>query len=232
MQKLAVPVIALVQADGLRTVTRWVARALADRHHTPVVVCPWWQLRFAAGTVTADGPVWQTDRQRGRLGRVAVRGLPVEVLYSDGFSGARRPGTAAEQDAMRRLATLGIGHPGMLRRQIIRQLLLEASRRGVITNANADYQSWDAKDGLEFTLRRYENASGQVIPRPRTYCVSAQQLPAAIQALGAKGIYSIVKPATGGLARACASPRPTRSSGTGFRPAGSWYKNSSATRCS
>ena len=201
LQEFVPTVIALVQAGPLGIVTRWVAKIMSNNPTVIILVCGWWQLGFTADQVLISGRIWQADRGDGRLRRAVVHGLPIDVLYFDGSSGGTTPSTPEEHDALARLAPLQITHPGLLRRQIVHQLLLEASRRGVVTNANADYESWDAKDGLEITLRRYEQASGQVIPRPLTYCVSAPQLPIIMQELSDKGILGIVKQAKGSLGR-------------------------------
>jgi hypothetical protein len=79
--------------------------------------------------------------------------------------------------------------------------MLEASWRGTATNANTSYQQWDAKDGLEYTLRAYEAYSGHTVKRPRTTVGLGREALYHITRLRQQGKDSIVKPAHGGLGR-------------------------------
>jgi hypothetical protein len=106
----------------------------------------------------------------------------------------------------------------MIRRAVIRQVLLEASRRGVVTNANARYESWDVKHGLEFSLREYERIGGHEVLRPLTYSASAAQLPIVLEALKRSGLYGIVKPTHGFLGRGLETMSPDRIRTRDFPP--------------
>jgi hypothetical protein len=192
-------VVALVQADELRMVTKWVAKVIMRRQDVSLLVCPWWQLRLTKDGAVASGQVWKSGSKDGVLSQAVVEHLPIDVLYFDGASGGKRPCTQAEQEALHHLAPLQTAHGRMIRRAVIRQVLLEASRRGVMTNANARYEFWDAKHALEFTLREHELLGGQEVPRPLTYSAGAEQVPIVLEALKRNGLYGIVKPTHGSL---------------------------------
>jgi hypothetical protein len=216
VRKPSPAVVVLVQAHDLRRVTKWAAKAIIQRPDVSVLVCPWWRIRFTDRGAVAYGRVWKGDRKDTVLRRAVISDVPIDVLLWVGGTGDDQPYREAEQQALRRLAPLQIVREGMRRSNVIRKLLLEASRRGVITNANARYEFWDAKHGLEFTLRKYERLGGQAISRPLTYCTRATQMPIVVRSMETKGLHCIVKPTHGSLGGGLQTISPGSSGGLVF----------------
>ncbi|MGO9080699.1 MAG: hypothetical protein ACLQDY_16910 [Streptosporangiaceae bacterium] len=191
-------------AGDLNAVTRWVAKCAARHTALNVLVSRWSQVRLSDDGARVDGRVWAVDPGDGALVPTRIPPTAVQCLYYAGAGDDRPPSSDPELAALRRLDRLtptplprGLG-----RRQVIHQLLLEASRRGVVTNTNASlYPFWDAKHGLEFTLRRYGRLTGRDVRRPQTVSCVFAQVPLVLGALGREGADCIVKPTDGGRGR-------------------------------
>jgi len=139
------------------------------------------------GVVVLDGP----DRLVQAL--AACTSLPVRKM------------AASEVGDLARLAHQGVPPAFFLWHPIagagdacrVQDLLLEASRHGIVTNALAYDGAWGKKDELELTLRAYERATKRRICRPETYVAARPQLDDVVAHFAARGLDCIVKPANG-----------------------------------
>jgi hypothetical protein len=94
---------------------------------------------------------------------------------------------------------------------VVDRVMLEASRRGVITNALGSSRSWGPKHRQELKLRRYESATGQVIVRPKTYIARPHELHAVLRVFARRGECCLVKPVSGEGGRGFHIVRPGES---------------------
>lgn len=173
----------------------WMARAMSSDPGIEVLVAPWHLLELTGdgllvgGRVVRveDGQVWPVGLDRPRA---------VDIALFDP-SGNRAVGSSeGEKQATHRLTSAGVvssQHPwGVLDR-----LLLEASRRGVVTNAIGTEFGWGPKHQLEFHLRAHRRAGGAHVPRPATFIVGASQVATAMATFARHGLSCVVKPARG-----------------------------------
>jgi glutathione synthase/RimK-type ligase-like ATP-grasp enzyme len=176
------------------------ARQGTRAHQGDVVVCPWYQVELSGGGVSVRGPVLT-----GRQGRLVPEQWdeprwPDAMLFYP-VSGSGTPGvTAVEQHAVCQLEAAGLNCDGAARHHLVGRILLEAARRGLVTNATGLEGAWWRKDNLEFGLRAYARATGIRIPRPRTFVVHGQHIPEVLRWYAAHGLAAIIKPAFGSRA--------------------------------
>lgn len=177
-----------------------VGRAMSRGGGAEVVVCPWYQVRFAAAEVQLPGPLIRVAQNGLRL-IAGDRPLVPDAMFFYP-NGRRRPAgdSPIETAAIDRLAALGRGDRTLTRHGFAAEVLREAARRGVTTNVSGAEGLWWRKDVLELALRSYTRETGREIARPRTYVVGGQQVPLAVERVRAAGAASIIKPARGSRA--------------------------------
>jgi hypothetical protein len=124
-----------------------------------------------------------------------VQGSPVDALF---FYGPE-PGELSDADAapLARLSEIGIDVEGAPAYIVVDRMMLEASRRGVVTNALGDDRRWGLKHQQELNLRRYENATGQIIARPHTLIARPHEVMGAVASFADRGETCVVKPTLG-----------------------------------
>ncbi len=178
-----------------------VAKLYAARLRTTVLLCPWYRV-VVDGKRMGDG-IAVAGRMLGVDGDAAAvvdprQATTVDALLLYPVSVAREArATAHERAGLDRLASLGLLQGGRTRYGVVRSLLMEAARRGAITNATGSDGLWGMKDALAATLDAYETATGAVVPRPRTWSVPGDDLPRTVAELARGGLDLIVKPANG-----------------------------------
>jgi len=172
-----------------------IARVLSRGRRANILICQWHQVEFHENGTKVTGPALQVADERIQVFD-AVEPLAADVMLSFPASGSEKVGASdAEQAGLRRLAALGLATNGLDATAVVAQLLMEASRRGVITNAPGTDGRWGRKDQLEFLLRAYTRASGEIVRRPETYVIDSCQVGDVLHSFSARGLDCIVKPA-------------------------------------
>jgi hypothetical protein len=190
------PTVAVIETlDYPRATCVRIAQAFARTALAHVLVCHWHSLEFTAGGVTVRGPVERVTTGGARLPAVIEPALEVQALF---FYGPNS-GVLTHRDtaALDRLAAAGIEVHGAPLYIVVDRVMLEASRRGVVTNALGRAREWGPKHQQELKLRRYERATGQVVSRPETYIARPHELPEALAIFGQRGESCLVKPSFG-----------------------------------
>ncbi|HEX3470101.1 MAG TPA: hypothetical protein VHT28_02850, partial [Silvibacterium sp.] len=121
--------------------------------------------------------------------------LPVDALFFHGPDSGEL--TERDTPALDRLAAAGIDVGGQPIYIVVDRMMLEASRRGIVTNALGSSRSWGPKHHQELKLRRYENATGQAIVRPKTYIARPHEVRAVLSIFAERGECCLIKPAYG-----------------------------------
>ena len=137
------------------------------------------------------------DTVAGHLQPISLCGKKKpDILLFYPTSGSKKPGsTKAAQAAIKRFSDMGLEPKGRDLNSLVARLMLEASRRGVMTNAPGADGRWGRKDQLEFALRSYTRTTGRKIERPETYVMAAPQIPVVLRSFAERGLDCITKPA-------------------------------------
>jgi hypothetical protein len=158
-----------------------------------VYICAWHQIVIENRGVSIVGNLLTLDGDE--LVRAAAPER-VDALYFYPTAGcAVQAVNDAEYAALERIRARSISLAGLDRNEVVAHLLLEAARRGVVTNAPGPLGRWGRKDQLEYGMRWYERVSGRRITRPETHPVAAVQAPLVLASFIARGLDAIVKPA-------------------------------------
>jgi hypothetical protein len=202
-------IVILETLDHLRPTCVRVARALARPQSANLLVCHWHGLDFSGDKVTLRGAVHKVT-DGGMVDTCTITGsLPVDALFFYGPDS----GELTERDtaALERLAAAGVDVSEVPIYIIVDRMMLEASRRGVVTNALGSSRSWGPKHTQELKLRRYESATGQAIVRPKTYIARPHEVCAVLSRFSERGETCLVKPVFGEGGRGFHIVRPDES---------------------
>jgi len=190
------PTVVVVETlDRPRPISVRIAQALAHAGSARVLLCHWHGLHFSADSLLLRGPVHHLTDQREITADVIESALQVDALYFHGpHSGTLSAKDAAALDA---LTTVGIDVRKVPMYIVVDRILLEASRRGIVTNALGRARSWGPKHQQEIKLRRYEMATQNLVARPQTYVAGPSEVSAALSFFAHRGETCVVKPAFG-----------------------------------
>jgi hypothetical protein len=108
-------------------------------------------------------------------------------------------GTLAAEDepAIAKLCATGINASGVPLYIVVDRIMLEACRRGLMTNALGKSRGWGPKHQQEWKLRRYEMATGSSVIRPETYVAQPWELARVLSIFAAQSETCLIKPALG-----------------------------------
>lgn len=209
MGQTATPTIAIIETlDHLRSTNVRVAYALARPRSTNVLLCHWHGLELSNFGVTMKGRVHRVEN--GSITpHIITDAVPVDILFFDGAESGEL--TESDMPVLERLAAAGVDVLEIPRYRAIDRMMLEASRRGVVTNALGSSRSWGPKHHQELKLRRYESATGQIISRPKTYVARPHEVRAVLHIFAEHGEVCLVKPAFGAGGRGIHIVRPGES---------------------
>ena len=166
-----------------------VARALAAHPELRVVLTPWPRLYFDDGRVALRGTVYELESPSlVRPLRLDAPTPPDAVLfYPQGGTG--KPGSNSDEtDALVRFAPLDLGDAARDRHHLVRRLVAEAGKRGLVCNAAGRDESWGLKDYLEQSLRAYEAHTACRVPRPDTWIAAGGDVATIVGELGRRGV--------------------------------------------
>lgn len=178
-----------------------VARLYASWLRSTVLVCPWYRLVFdgnrLSDSVAVEGRALAVDGMG-----VSVVDLPYAeraeaMLFYPVSTEREPPASDEERTALDHLASRGFLRGSRTRYGVTRALLMEAARRGVVTNATGVDGLWGMKDGLVTALDGYAAATGSVVPHPCSRAVLGEELARTVTELGHAGLDLIIKPANG-----------------------------------
>jgi Tubulin-tyrosine ligase family len=193
-------VVVVEALDRARYTSVRVATAFASANLGDVLLCHWHDLSFLQDVVVASGGVKYDVKGDGIVEEVAFRD---DVEPSALFFYAPNSGFITKKDLafLERLTAAGIDVDQTSAYAVVDKILLEASRRGLVTNAIGPDRRWGPKHQQESKLRRYEAATGRYVPRPSTYVGTPSQLPRLISQLARRTDMCIIKPAFGDRGR-------------------------------
>jgi Tubulin-tyrosine ligase family len=188
-------VVVVETLDSVRPTSVRVATAFARANLGDVLLCHWHDLRFLQDVVVASCGI-KFDVKGGIVERAAFRG---NVEPSVLFFYAPNSGSITKSDLvfLERFTAARIDVDERSAYAVVDKILLEASRRGLVTNAIGPDRRWGPKHHQESKLRRYEAATGRCVPRPSTYVATPSQLPRLISQLAGRTDMCVIKPAFG-----------------------------------
>jgi hypothetical protein len=188
-------VVVVETSDRARPTSVRVAAAFARANLGDVLLCHWHDLRFLQDVVVASSGI-EYAVKGGIVESVTFRG---NVEPSVLFFYAPNTGliTARDRVFLERFTATGIDVGGRTAYAVVDRILLEASRRGLVTNAIGPDRRWGPKHYQEFKLRRYEAATGRVVPRPNTHVATSLQVPRLISRFAGRTDLCVIKPAFG-----------------------------------
>jgi Tubulin-tyrosine ligase family len=211
------PIIAVVEAGSTpRMESLRIASAFERAAPVAVLLCHWHCLQFEGAKVTVSGQAYRvTSNHRPTPVMIEPR-VPVKGM----FFYAPDSGHLTQQDATARdrLAAVGIDSSGDNVFDLVDRMMLEASRRGVVSNALGDSQVWGPKHLQELQLRRYELASGQTIARPKTYIARPNEFQYVLSLFARRRETCLVKPTFGQGGVGIAIVRPGEFCGIPVQP--------------
>ena len=187
--------IAIVEAfETPRPTSLRVAQAFARDESANVFFCHWHGLRYSGGKVTMFSPVGVT-----RNGETALQTNTYDQRVDSMFFYGPDSGRLTERDtaSRERLAAAGIDTSGDNVFSLVDRMMLEASRRGVVSNALGSSRVWGPKNLQELQLRRYEAASGESVTRPKTYIARPHEFHLVLSTFARQGETCLVKPSVG-----------------------------------
>lgn len=173
-----------------------VAKAFARAELADVVVCHWRALDFSANSVGVRGAIY-TLVGDGAIRSATLRDTNRATAL---FFFAPESGLDVDErdlEALQRFEAAGVAVEKAPPYLIVEQLMLESSRRGLVTNALGSDFSWGSKYQQELRLRQYEEARGNLVSRPRTYIADKSRIASALAIFANLGQICIVKPALG-----------------------------------
>lgn len=199
-------VMILETLDYLRPTTIRVARSFSRAGLAHVLVCHWRSLEFAPGRVTVRGRMYRPKSDGVMEETNLVHSIPVDVLYFF----APKAGWIADRDvvSLERFRKSGVPITERSIHLIVEQVMLEASRRGVVSNTFGTDRSWGPKHSQELRIRRYERVTGASIARPETYIATSAELARVLADFARRQVTAIVKPAFGEGGRGIQIIRP------------------------
>jgi Tubulin-tyrosine ligase family len=160
------------------------------------LVVPWHRIVIARHDVEVLGQALRVEAD-GRAERVDGP-FAVDALWFYPVVAETAPAVnEVESAALEQMRARGIAIGNLQRNDVIAHLLLEASRRGVVTNAPGPLGRWGRKDQLEYALRWYSRVAGRRIPRPETHPIVGAQLASVLASFAGRGLDCILKPANG-----------------------------------
>ncbi|MBV8107688.1 MAG: hypothetical protein JO223_24325 [Hyphomicrobiales bacterium] len=199
-------IVVIETQDHLRETSIRIAQALARPQTANVFLVDWDRFHFSNDMVSFQGPVHCVKGCGIVEDRTILAPLPVRgMFFYRKNCGELIGGKAA---ALESLSAAGITTDGAPIHKIVDGMMLEASRRGVITNALGSSDTWGPKHCQELQLRRYESATGQTIPRPETHIARPDQMRRVLSIFARRGQACLVKPAFGSLGRGFHIVRP------------------------
>ena len=190
------PTIAVVEAFVCpRPTSVRVARTFARAGSAKVLLCHWHRIEFSGTKVMVGGPMYEV-RMGGEPKQITLPSvLPVEGMFFYGPDS----GDLAPRDsvALDRLAGAGIDVSGDAVFTVVDRIMIEASRRGAVSNALGSDRIWGPKHLQELRLRRYETTTGEVIARPKTYIARPHEIRKVLSMFARRGETCLVKPVFG-----------------------------------
>jgi hypothetical protein len=199
-------VMILETLDYLRPTTSRVAVAFSKADIAHVLVCHWRSLEFAAGRVTARGRMYRPKTNGVMEEADSSHSVPIDALYF--FAPKAGSITARDIAALEQMRKSGVPvHEGPIH-LIVEQIMVEASRRGVVSNTFGTDRSWGAKHSQELRIRRYEQATGRSIARPETHIATQAELAGVLADFSRRQVTCIAKPAFGEGGRGIQIMRP------------------------
>jgi hypothetical protein len=204
------PKVVIVESvDGIRATSLRVGKAFARAGLADILVCHWHTLKFTPNSVQVCGPAYILARD-GAMMSVP----PQDPITADSlFFFSPHCGLTKDSDlaTLRLLAETGVIIEKAPLHRIVDQAMLEASRRGAVTNALGPDRDWSPKDHQELRLRGYEKAAGKAIPRPRGFLADPSRLAYVFDFFASRGLACIVKPVLGDGGRGIKIVRPGES---------------------
>jgi hypothetical protein len=192
----ATPTIAVIETlREARPPSIRIARALARPQSDHVLLCHWHGLDFSEGTVLLRGEFYSVTKDGKFEACRPNENRRVTALFFDG----PEAGSLETHDAsaLQKLCAAGIDAHAVPLHIVVDRLMLEASRRGVITNALGTSRAWGPKHNQELKLRRYEKRTGQTVTRPKTYIARPHELQQVLSLFAARSEISLIKPVFG-----------------------------------
>ena len=190
------PTIAVIETlDSLRPTSIRVARALACNQSANVVLAHWHRLDFLRDRVTLEGPVHLVKTGGSIAEDTVMPALPVDALFFFGPDS----GELTEKDTatLNKLSMAGIDVDRVPIYIVVDRMMLEASRRGIVTNALGSSRSWGPKHTQELRLRKYEDATNQTVTRPTTYIAPPNEVRPFLGIFAERGETCLIKPSFG-----------------------------------
>ena len=193
-------VVVVETLDPARSTSVRIATAFASANLGDVLLCHWHDLSFLKDVVVASRGIKYGMKGDGIVEGVAFRD---DIEPSALFFYAPNSGLITKKDLpfLERLTPAGIDIDQRSAYAVVDKILVEASRRGLVTNAIGPDKRWGPKHLQESKLRRYEAATGRRVPRPSTYVGTPSQLPRFISLLARRTDMCIIKPAFGARGR-------------------------------
>jgi Tubulin-tyrosine ligase family len=191
-----VPTIAVIETlREARATSIRIALALARPQSARVLVCHWHSLNFSPSTVFVCDAFYRVTAQQQFECSAADEQRQVDALFFFGPDS----GTLDTHDTptLDKLCAAGIDAHGVPLYMVVDRMMLEASRRGVITNALGTSRAWGPKHNQELKLRGYEKATGHTVVRPETYIARPHELRAVLSRFAARSESCFVKPLFG-----------------------------------
>jgi hypothetical protein len=190
----------------VRSTSLRIALAFARPGVANVLICHWHGLDFSGDGVWLRGGYYLVTNTGSIEAHPSNKARPVEALFLYGPDSGEL--TEKDTPVLDRLCAAGIDAHGVPIHIAIDRMMLEASRRGVVTNALGSSRAWGPKHNQELKLRSYERAGGHAVVRPRTYVARPHELRAVLSAFAAQAESCIIKPVFGEGGRGLRIVRP------------------------
>jgi Tubulin-tyrosine ligase family len=199
-------VVIVESVDGIRATSLRVGKAFARAGLADILVCHWHTLKLTPNSVKVCGPAYILASNGSMMSVPAQEPITADSLFF--FS--PHCGLTKDSDlaTLRLLAEMGIIIEKAPLHRIVDQVMLEASRRSVVTNALGPDRDWSPKDHQELRLRDYEKATGKTIPRPCGFLAGPSRLAYVLDFFASRGLPCIVKPVRGDGGRGIKIVRP------------------------
>jgi hypothetical protein len=172
-----------------------IAQALARPGLADVLICHWHGLDFSTNGVSLRDGSYHVKSTGSVEAHPLCEARPVNALFFYGPDSGEL--TERDTPVLDRLSAAGINAHGVPMFIVIDRMMLEASRRGVVTNALGTSRAWGPKHNQELKLRSYEKAGGRAIGRPRTYIARPHELRAVLSIFAGHAESCLIKPAFG-----------------------------------
>jgi hypothetical protein len=194
--KAGVPTIAIIETlRESRATSILIALALARPRSVRVVVSHWHGLDFSGSNVRLREAYYRVTDDLKFEACAPNANDRVDALFFDG----PESGTLDAHDALslQKLSRAGMDMHGLPLYKVIDGMMLEASCRGVMTNALGTSQAGGPKHNQELKLRRYEKATGRRVDRPETYIARPHEVQGVLSIFASRSQNCLLKPVYG-----------------------------------